>query len=274
MLQIIKKIKLNLILVVLNYTSPRFTFSIQYMIKFLCNVFPKNFKNHIGIAFTNYDNDYQQTINKKKNQDPRDVSKKEYVPEIMKLISQTTGEEFIKTPQVFFLDSYIKDDNSKAELNKLICLTKSLPPIEDIRGNCNLKIKKEEEEFDTRKEEKYEDNKIITYIKKFRRKKYTDYNNKITYSDWELINVDKKERYIQVQINSQKSNIQNNQAETSECTDESAAAIELFFQFKAAFAYREMKKKNAENSREYGLGIKDFCKGFSDFHEFKKNYKK
>ena len=243
MLQIIKQMKkLHFILVVLNFTSPRFTCSIQYMIKFLCNVFPKNFRHHIGIVFTNYNKDYQQKINKKKNVDP-EVSRKKYVDEIMKLISQTTGEELFLAPPVFFLDSYVEDDNSIAELNRLICFTKSLPPIEDIREKCNLKFKKEEEEFDTRQEDKYEENKIITYIKQFRRKKYTDYNNNITYSDWELFSVDKKERDIQVQNNSQKSN---NQEKISDYTNKFADFADLYLHCYAGLNYRDMKKKNAQ----------------------------
>jgi predicted GTPase len=273
MLQIIKKMKkLHFILVVLNFASPRFTCSIQYMIKFLCNVFPKNFRHHIGIVFTHYDNDYQQKINKKKNVDPREVSMEKYVKEIMKLISQTTGEELFLAPPVFFLDSYVKDDNSIAELNRLISLTKSFPPIEDIRENSNLKFKKEEEEFDTRQEDKYEENKIITYTKQFRRKKYTDYNNNITYSDWELFSVDKKERDIQVQNNSQKSNTQE---KISEYTNQFADFVNLYLHCYAGFNYRDMKKKNAQkHNKEYGWGIDDFFKGFSEFHEFQKNYKK
>ena len=35
------------------------------MIKFLCNLFPKNFAKHVAIVFTHYDHDYQMKINKK-----------------------------------------------------------------------------------------------------------------------------------------------------------------------------------------------------------------
>ena len=67
MLQIIKHMKyLHFVLIVFNYTCPRFTSSIQFMIKFLCNVFPKNFAHHVGIIFTHYHHDYQVKINKKK----------------------------------------------------------------------------------------------------------------------------------------------------------------------------------------------------------------
>ena len=112
----------------------------------------------------------------------------------MELISKTTNEELFLGPPVYFLDSYIEDDNSKAELNRLLAFAKTLNPIEDIRENCNLKHKKEEEEFDTRTEEIIEGDYIATYTKKYSRKKYTDYNDNITYDDWILINTDKKYR--------------------------------------------------------------------------------
>lgn len=193
MLQIIKHMKyLHFILIVFNYTCPRFTSSIQFMIKFLCNVFPKNFAHHVGIIFTHYHHDYQVKINKKKN-DPRE-KRESLIRNVMELISKTTNEELFLGPPVYFLDSYIEDDNSKAELNRLLAFAKTLNPIEDIRENCNLKHKKEEEEFDTRTEEIIEGDYIVTYTKKYSRKKYTDYNDNITYDDWILINTDKKYR--------------------------------------------------------------------------------
>ena len=155
MLKIIKKMKyLHFILIVLNYASPRFTSSIQYMIKFLCNVFPKNFRHHIGIVFTHYDHGYQTKINRKKDTDPRETPMKKYVPEIMKLISETTGEELFLAPPIYFLDSYVEDDNSKAELARLMSFTKSLKPIEDIRENCSLKFKNVEDVYEVRRNEK------------------------------------------------------------------------------------------------------------------------
>ena len=191
MLKIIKQMKyLHFILVVLNFTNPRFTSSIQYMIKFLCNVFPKNFSHHVGIIFTHYDHDYQVKINKK---DPRE-QRKNLVKEIMELISQTTNEELFLGPPVYYLDSFVKDDNSKKELNRLIAFAKTLNPIEDIREKCNLKYKKEEEEFDTRREEIVQGDYIITYTRKFSRKKFTDYNDNITYGDWELLNTETSSR--------------------------------------------------------------------------------
>ena len=195
MLQIIKKMKyLHLIVIVLNFTNPRFSFSIKYMIKFLCNVFPVNFGKHVAIVFTHYHHDYQMKINKNKNIDPRSKKRTRYVPEIMKLISDTTNEELIKGPPVYFLDSYVEDDNSKEELNQLLVFAKNLDEIEDIREKCNIKFKKEKPEFETRKEQIKEGDYIVTYLKNYKRTKFIDYNDNISYSNWELIDTNISEK--------------------------------------------------------------------------------
>ena len=200
MLKIIKSLKnIHFIIIVLNFQNPRFTYSIQYMIQFLCNVFPKDFKNHIGIVFTHYEHEYQLKINKKKKiDDPKEIKLKKYVPEIMKLIHKTTNEELFLGPPVFFLDSYVEDDNSKEELQRLIAFTKFLKPIEDIRQNTNLKYKTVIEEFDQRREEKVEGNLIITYLKDFKRNKYTDYQGNVTYDDWVQVRQDRIVRDLPV----------------------------------------------------------------------------
>ena len=202
MLKIITEMKdLNFILLVFNYTSPRFTPSIQYMIKFLCNVFPKNFAHHVGIVFTHYDHEYQIRINKKKKKDPRE-ERKEFIREIMELISQTTNEELFLGPPVFYLDSYVEDDNSKKELNRLIAFAKNLKPIEDIR-QCKLKYKKEEEEFDTRTYDRVEGDYIVTYTERLKRIKRTDYNNKVSHTEWEILSTNKSYRNVPVRYEPQ-----------------------------------------------------------------------
>ena len=115
---------LHFILLVFNYSCPRFATSIQYMIKFLCNIFPKNFAHHVAIVFTHYIHEYQIKINKKRKKDYRE-DRKEFIKEIMELISQITNEELILGPPFYFLDSYIEDYNSKVELNRLIAFAKN-----------------------------------------------------------------------------------------------------------------------------------------------------
>ena len=203
MVKIIKKIKnLHLILVVINFTNPRLTSSIQYMIKFLCNLFPRNFLNHVAVVFTHYDHEYQMKKNKNKK-DPQENAKTKYIPEIIKIIknnNQTTNMEKDKIP-VFFMDNSDdeEDDYSKDQLSQLIAFSKMFDPIENINENCNLKFKKEELESEIRTESKTEGNYIVTYTKKYERKKYVDYNNNITYSDWKLVSTDTNSREIPVQ---------------------------------------------------------------------------
>ena len=88
-------------------------------------------------------------------------------------------------------------DNSKKELNKIIAFAKLLKPIEDIRQNINLQYLKEDEEKTT-VEDIVEGDYIVTYKKKYKRKKYTDYNNNVTFGDWKLVNTDKSSRSIPV----------------------------------------------------------------------------
>ena len=184
------------------------------MIKFLCNLFPKNFAKHVAIVFTHYDRDYQIKINKKKK-DPTETARKKYVPIIMKLISDTTNEEEFKAPPVYFMDSYVEDNNSKENLFQLISLAKLIKqPIEDIRQKCNIKYKKEEEQTEERTEIKEEGDQIVTYIKKYQRTKKTDYNNNETFTDWILIDtrITRRDKPVKTIIERiiEKSSIDNN----------------------------------------------------------------
>ena len=97
------------------------------------------------------------------------------------------------------MDNYLgDDDNSKKELYQLIALSKILNPIEDINGDSNLQFKEEMPETEIRSESRTEGNIIVTYIKKYERKKRTDYNNNITYTDWKLITIETKFKAIPV----------------------------------------------------------------------------
>ena len=191
---------LHFIIVVINFTNPRFTASIQFMIKFLCNVFPVNFAHHVGIVFSHYDHDYQMKINKKKNIDPRSNAQTKYLPQIMELISQTTNEKLFLGAPVYFIDSFVQDDNSKEELNRLMAFSKSLSPIKDIRHDCKLGIQKElEPENEIRTEERIEGNQIVTYIKTYSRKRHLDYNNNVINGEWEYQKTDITTRSLPVQ---------------------------------------------------------------------------
>ena len=280
MLKIIKSMKdIHFILIVLNFQSPRFTYSIQYMIQFLCNVFPKDFRHHIGIVFTHYEHEYQIKINKKKKiDDPKETKMKKYVPEIMKLIHKTTNEELFLGPPVYFLDSYVEDDNSKEELNRLMAFTKCLRPIEDIRQNSNLKYKTVTEEFDERREEKVEGNKIITYIKDFKRNKYTDYQGNVTYDDWVQFRQDRIIKDLPVVYKEKEDSKEEKKDEKdkpfmSKFSDVSDFAIHAL----AGAAYSQYRKKEVEESGgEYGFldRVGDSILGATIYNNMKYNEKR
>jgi len=202
MVTIIKQMKyLHLILIVINFTNPRLTSSIQYMIKFLCDVFPINFLHHVAVVFTHYDHEYQMKRNKNKK-DPQENAKTKYIPEIIAIIknnNKTTNEKKDKIP-VFFMDNCLDDDEySNDQLNQLMALSKIFDPIENINEKSNIKFKEESTETDIRTESKTEGNYIVTYIKKYERQKYIDYNGDVTYSDWKLKSTDTNYKEIPVQ---------------------------------------------------------------------------
>ena len=200
MLKIFEEIKhLHFIVVVLNFNNTRLTSSIQFMLKFLCSVFPKNFSLHVGIVFTHYDYDYQTKIYEKKNLKDPQRSRDKYIDEVMQLIEKYTGEKnAVKKPPVYFLDSFVEDKNSKKQRANLIAFAKFLKPIENVRTDRELGIKKTEPVYENRVEEKVEGNLIVTYYKKFKRMEYTDYNDNVTYSDWELVDTQTSSRALPV----------------------------------------------------------------------------
>ena len=180
--------KINLILIVINFYNKRLDEQVKNMVLFLCNAFPINLSRHIGIVFTNYiDEDERENNN---GEDPRIPSQEEYVPTIMKIISDNNHEELNLDPYMFFVDSYEDDRNSREELKRIINLTKSLSPIETVHI-CDVKYKSVEDVFDTETREEEEDDQIVTIKTTYRTLKYTDYNGVVTYGKREQYGVDK-----------------------------------------------------------------------------------
>ena len=183
---------LHLVIVVLNFFCKRLNSEIQNMIKFLCNVFPINFSHHIAIVFTRYiESDEQRKAKGKKN--PKQIAKEKFVPKLMSIISFTNNEKQNFDPPVFFLDSYEQDEHSKNELTRLIQFIKILPPIELIR-RCNSKYKDIIDIEETETHEEKEGDKIYVVEKKYKKRKYTDYNGNVTYGERTLFSENKKEK--------------------------------------------------------------------------------
>ena len=107
MLKIIKEVKdIHFILVVLNFQQCRLNNSIKYMLKFLCNVFPIDFINHVGVVFTHYDEEYEifraKKLNKKDDYNPRASFMDKYIPQVTELICLETGNNAnYKIPSFF-----------------------------------------------------------------------------------------------------------------------------------------------------------------------------
>ena len=128
-----------MILIVLNYEQCRLTSSIQYMLKFLCNVFPTNFSHHVGIVFTHFN------LNNvlEEEDDQRENYTNKFVPKIMKIISETTREPLFIAPPVFFLNSKNnrpleqKDEHTKGEIERIIANAKMKNPIQNINDEAS-----------------------------------------------------------------------------------------------------------------------------------------
>ena len=199
MLKIIKEVKdIHFILVILNFQQCRLNNSIKYMLKFLCNVFPIDFINHVGVVFTHYDEEYEifraKKLNKKDDYNPRASFMDKYIPQVSDLISLETGNNANHRIPRFFLDSQFqndageiieKDENKNKEIALLIATAKSKnDPVKKIEDKSDIRYKKEENEYDSRTMSEQVGNKIITIKQKYKRIKYTDYNGKFSFGDW------------------------------------------------------------------------------------------
>jgi len=176
-----ENLKISLVLLVINFKIPRLNLNEANIVKFLCNLIPNNIGKHLGIVFTNYN---EEDIYDKNN-------KKEkinfYVPRMMKLISERTNENINETtPNIFFVESVKKNTYSKREIKKIIQLAQKLDPIGNINMNANAKYDSIEEEFRTEyKDMKMYGNEIRQKSIPQKRKVFKDYSGNVKYGDWE-----------------------------------------------------------------------------------------
>lgn len=268
MLKILGKVKyVHFILLVLNYKSVRFNQSVQHMIKFLCQVFPDDLRHHFGVVFTHYDHENEVKYSTNEYTDPKEYPTAKYLPQIIGLIKDMTKKDLSFAPPVFFLDSYVEDDDSKDQVERLIAVAQWLQPITNIRKNCNYMYLLVEEEFDRRTTEEVTPDKIITYVDIYRRLRCVNYEHEEDYTDWELFSKDKIIRnrsfnYIkQKKSDNKKQNYQKLSLE--EC-------IEIAFHLQAGWEYQSMKAERAkELNKKHGIldRAKDFWDGVLKFNE-------
>lgn len=196
---------IDLVLIVLNYQDTRLDEETQKLIKILCNVFPENLSMHIGVVFTFY-NHTDEMRKKRKGGDSRDIKRKYFIPRIMNLISQETGEDLFLNVPVFFVEANNKYDiNTQEEINILINFTLTLNPIQKMNNNVQYKYKNTEYILETDPPyEKKEGNRTViievtyitpVYFDYFGNKtfgKRTKYSEKKQYKEKHLGQLDKK----------------------------------------------------------------------------------
>ena len=268
MLSILKNVKhVHLILLVLNYQNVRFNQSVQHMIKFLCQVFQDYLRHHIGVVFTHYDHENEIKNSLNKFSDPREFPTAKYLPQIINLIKDMTRKDLSFAPPVFFLDSYVEDNDSLEQVERLRAFAKSLQPITDIKTNCSYMYLSVDEEFDRITNEEVTHDKIITHVTIYRRLRRVNYEHEEDYTDWEVFSKDtiisdRPINYVkQKYIDNNKQNYQKLSLE--EC-------FELAFHLQAGWDYQSMKAERAkELKQKHGIldRVKNFWDGFLKFNE-------
>ena len=182
---------LHLILVIFNFKNPKFNIMHEKMILYLCNIFPKDLAQHIGIVFTRY-NHNKEMRSKHGQRDPREHAQKQFIPKIMKLISDTTHEKIFLGVPIFFVDSLENDKNSKEELKRLINFTKTfVKPIETI-CKSDWRYKETRNIFEYETTEEYEDDRKVIVKKTYKITEYIDYNGNVANVDRILYSTDKQ----------------------------------------------------------------------------------
>ncbi|OUM59777.1 hypothetical protein PIROE2DRAFT_14613 [Piromyces sp. E2] len=175
------------IVIVFNYHQPRLPLNIKTLIKLLCNVFPGvDFWKHVALVWTKFY--YFLPLNKKEK---RFNMINKFMPEVLKFVNETNGDDSIHTLPTFFVDSNFekKDEFSCEEINRLITWVHQLDPIDVEKVvKADAVIQETSEETDIRIIKNIEGN--IEHIKTeyYKRNKqiYYDGNISYTYTDWEL----------------------------------------------------------------------------------------
>lgn len=124
------KFNISLVLLVLNLANPSFDEKFQYMLKFVCRVFPKNLADHVGIVFT-------RSINYFTNE--KELAKNKLGPQIMQFIKENTSDSKYISPKLFFVESVKQDYDSRSAKEKIIKLAEKLDVISEIDTRARFK---------------------------------------------------------------------------------------------------------------------------------------
>ncbi|EDR21631.1 hypothetical protein, conserved [Entamoeba dispar SAW760] len=177
------------IVIVLNFNKEVLSENIKTMLKLICNVFPtEGFWEHVCIVWTKcYNYTSEEVI------ETQIKTKKEKVlPELKKLIKETTRDgECIEFP-MYFVDSLPDEgsDNARSEkeIERLLTWSYHLTPINKKRNEKPLiKYKSiETEEKEVTEVVEANDRNIKLRIDCKIREKRTGYDGEITYTEWKL----------------------------------------------------------------------------------------
>lgn len=275
MLKIISSLQcINYVLVVINYTCPRFTTSLQHMVRFLCTVFPEDFIHHIGIVFTHYDENYLLKRNKSSNPNSLRKAREGVVNQIVELIEVATHKKHQTIIRAFYLDSHPseEDENSQEERAQLISYAKSFVPIEKIEQTADVKrvYKEVKDVFRNKKKTEIEGNKIVTYIVTEKRKIQIDYHNNEIPTDWKLFckeKIEEKDLTPNQKVEIAKGN-------EKSLTESLSEILSLASHYYTATTFCDIQRERAKKAgKEYNSGFKDFCTAWNEYDKFSKKNK-
>ena len=187
----LKNERIDFVLLILNFQTPKFDRETQLLVKILCNVFPRNLIQHLGIVFTFY-NQKDELRKIGGRGDPKDSKYKYYVPKVRDFICRETNEVFEGSIPTFFVESNNEyDTNTKEEIKRLITLVRTIYPIEEINDRVNLKYKYKREIFiHEPPQEEMEGNRKVIVRRTYVQTEFTDHFGNKTYGEKKLFRTD------------------------------------------------------------------------------------
>jgi len=192
--------ELQAILIVFNFHQSKLPSYVSSMIKLLCNIFPgSNIWDHVALVWTKC-YFYIPPEEKKKRVN---INNMRFMPKVMELVKETNGGKPIKDLPTFFIDSDFKrqDPSSIEEAKRLIKWAHSLSPIDITKIKAaDPKIKETVEEKEVREKKRVKGN--IEYIKLeyYKRNKNIHYDGRVTFSNWEKVKEENKEKVLPKEI--------------------------------------------------------------------------
>jgi len=184
------------VLIVFNYHQPKLASHIKTMMKILYNIFSfPNFWSHVAIVFTRF---YHYIPLEEQEKKQTVINK--FIPEVLNLVKETTGDQSIKSFPTFFVDADLnnsEDQYSRYQTEELILWAHRLNTIDVDKikfADPNIK--------DVIVEEEVRESKVvqlnvehITY-EFFRRNKEIHYDGTVSYTNWKKYKEEKRDNVL------------------------------------------------------------------------------